>query len=405
MNVIIVNDFAFVNGGAGQIGINLARKLTKFGDKVILFAAVGPIENELLQINNLEIICLNQYDILHDPSRVRAAIQGVWNFKARKKFAELLEVMSPKETIIHIHTLQKAVSTSIVTVAKRRKFKVIYHIHDYGIACPNLGFYNYKSNTICKKNAMSLDCLLSNCDVRKFSHKCWRIVRQYMQNGIGGLKNVDCYIYISKFSLSILKPYLKPNARLEYLPNTVDITKKPRVKVEHNNLIVYVGRLSPEKNPNILAKATRDLNKAVAFIGSGDCDVEIKELNPKAEITGWLTKGDVYQLLEKARLMVFPSKCYETQGLSVMEALAHGIPVIVSNTCAAREMIDDGYTGLLFKNDDLEALKNKILQLQDNDELKKMSENAYSAYWKNNKSDDEYIERLRKIYTKLLNVD
>lgn len=403
MNIVLVNDFAFVNGGAGQVALSTAKLLAERGENVVIFSAVGPVDSELLKINNLKIICLNQYDVLHDPYRLRAIIQGIWNFKARHRFAELLDGMSPKETIIHIHTLQKAISTSIIGIAKRRGFKVIYHLHDYGIACPNLGFFDYKHNVICDNKAMSLGCLLKNCDSRKYLHKWWRVIRQYVQNNICGLKKVDCFIYISKFSLQVLKEYLSNCANLEYLPNMADIVKEPRVKAENNNLVVYVGRLSPEKNPQILAQIAKEINGEVLFIGGGVCEKEIKAINDEVKISGWVSQDEVHKMLGKARVLVFPSKCYETQGLSVMEAMACGIPVIVSDNCAARELVDEGKTGMLFNNDDIKSLKEKILYIQDYEVLKRMSITTYDAYWNNNKSNDEYINELERIYIKLLN--
>ena len=109
MNVIIVNDFAYINGGAGMVAINTAKLLAEHGHKVILFTAVGPIDSDLIHRNNLKVICLNQCDILNDPNRLRAVMQGIWNKKAEKFMKKILNGMSPADTIIHIHALSKAI--------------------------------------------------------------------------------------------------------------------------------------------------------------------------------------------------------------------------------------------------------------------------------------------------------
>lgn len=403
MNIIIVNDYAYVNGGAGQIAINTAKFLAESGERVVLFTAVGPIADELHNVANLEVVCTEQYDILHDPSRLRAIVQGCWNFKARRSFKHLLERFSPDDTVIHIHALSKAISASILPVAKKRKFKVIYHLHDYGIACPNLGFFNYKGNNICHAKALGIKCLVTNCDKRSYAQKCWRVLRQFVQNKIGGLpNNVDCYIYISQFSLNILKPYIKKAKRLEFLPNVVNISKNERIKAENNNTVVFVGRLSPEKNPQILAEATQRLGWPVLFVGSGPCEDEIRKINPQATITGWKTQTEVSQLLKTARVLVFPSKCYETQGLSVVEALAHGIPVIVADECAARDEVDEKENGVIFKNEELNELMEKLMIFRDCEEIERMSKYAYDKYWSNYLLKNEYIARLRNIYSEII---
>jgi len=406
MNIILINDFAFVNGGAGQVAFNTAKILAKSGDKVIVFTAVGPVAEDLQKIENLEIICLNQYDILHDPVRLRAIVQGLWNFKASREFAALLKRFTPQNTVIHIHSISKAISASILPIAKKYGFKVLYHLHDYGIVCPNLGFYNYPKGEICNCKALSWRCLVKNCDSRSYFHKYWRIVRQYVYKYMGDWrKNIDCYIYISEFSLNILRPYLQSDFCLRYLPNVIDIMKKPRIEVENNNLIVYIGRLSPEKNPQILAKVTNDLDLPVLFIGSGVCEQKIRDINPKAEITGWLSYERIDELLKKARILVFPSKWYETQGLTVPESMARGIPCIVSDTCAARDMIINGKNGLLFSSDDEKSLSDSLRILLDNKKLEGMSRNAYEIFWSQNYNADKYLKSLKGIYYSALQDD
>ena len=65
LNVIIVNDFAHVNGGAGQVAIMTARLLAENGHRVIFFAAVGPVGQELENVQNLFVVC--QIQIVCEP--------------------------------------------------------------------------------------------------------------------------------------------------------------------------------------------------------------------------------------------------------------------------------------------------------------------------------------------------
>ena len=403
MNVIIVNDYAYVNGGASQVAINTAKLLAQNGETVVLFAAVGPIDESLGKIKNLETVCLNQYDILNNPSRLKAAIQGLWNVKARREFGRLLTHFNPYDTIIHIHTLSKGVSTSILSVAKKHGYKIVYHIHDYGLACPNLGFYDYQNDEICYRHALSNKCLIKHCDSRSYTHKCWRVVRQIVQNKIGKLLNsIDCYIYISKFSLDILEKYIGNHTKKEFLPNVINVEKKERIQSEKNSVIAYIGRLSPEKNPQMLAKVTRKLGMPVLFIGEGVSAQEIKQENEEAEITGWLSQSEVYNQLKAVRVVVFPSKWYETQGLTVIESLARGIPVIVSDVTAAKDEIINEQNGLLFSCEDEDSLIQSLRRFQDDALVEKFSKFAYDNYWTNYINKGAYIKRLKQIYIDIL---
>ena len=123
MKIIILSDFAFINGGNAQVALNTAVDLAQKGYNITLFTAVGPIADFLKNISNLRVICLNQYDILSDPNRVRAIINGLWNFKARREFKILLKNFDIKDTIIHIHSCSKALSSSCIQIANKMGFK------------------------------------------------------------------------------------------------------------------------------------------------------------------------------------------------------------------------------------------------------------------------------------------
>lgn len=403
MNIIIINDYAFVNGGAGNVAISMAELLAGHGNNVILFSAVGPIDKRLENILNLKVVCLYQEDILNSKNRLSAIINGLWNRRAAKALDELLGNYETRDTIVHIHTLSKALSTSIIPVVKKHNMKVIYQMHDYGIACPNMGFFDYKKNTKCKRKAMSLKCVSRNCDKRSYFQKCWRVLRQFIQIYIGGLpRNIDCIIGVSNFSINVLKPYIKQRQLLEILPNIINVPQNERVRVEENDYYIFIGRLMPEKNPIILAKAGAEIDKKVIFVGDGNETKAIKKENNQAVVIGWVDSKEIKKYLLMARALVFPSKCYECHPLTIMEALAYGIPVITSDECAAIEEVTDGYNGRWFKNDDLQSLCCVMKEFSDDDMVKEYSKNAYTRYWTEAVNLDDYYKKLMNIYNRLL---
>ena len=128
--IIIINDFGFINGGAGKIAISTANNLAIQGYNIIFFCAVGPICQELIH-SNIQIICTNQADILYDSNRFRAIIQGLWNLKAKKLFRKILKSNKPEDTIIHFHTWIKALSPSIFSLKELKQYKIYLTLHDF----------------------------------------------------------------------------------------------------------------------------------------------------------------------------------------------------------------------------------------------------------------------------------
>lgn len=403
MKVIILNDFAYVNGGASQVAIDTAIMLAEQGVDTCLFTAVGPVDECLRYVENLRVVCLEQHDVLNDPNRIRAVIQGVWNYTAGERLSKLLKDYDAGTTIIHVHTCQKALSSSCILYAKRMGFKVIYHMHDYGIACPNLGFYNYRSRKICTKRAMSAGCLLSDCDARHYTHKIWRCVRQVVQNNIVRLpKSLDGYIAVSKFSYKLIKPYLGENTKTRILPTPSPINTVERIAVEKNSFFVFIGRLSEEKNPLLLAQCAKDMNVPVLFIGDGTEKEKIKRVNSNAILNGWIAREKFYTELQNVRCLVFPSLCHETQGLVVQEMAAYGIPSIVSNATAASDYIEDGYNGLLFESGNAASLVDCMDRLKDDAYAAYMGKNAFETAHANNHTKRAYLEDILEFYKEIL---
>lgn len=402
MNILIINDFSFIDGGASKVAIQSAIALKEKGHNVILFTAVQAIDAKLID-SNINVISTNQLDILKNSNRLESAIQGLWNSKAKKALGEILKSLNQKDTIIHVHLWEKALSSSIIREAIDRRFKIVITLHNYVISCPNGGFYNYRQNFICDFTPLSKKCLFCNCDARHYYHKIWRVLRLYIQNNIGLLPSrVKNYIYISEMSKNILINYLPKDANLYYVKNPIDIEKEEPVDVKNNDNFIYIGRLSREKGCLLFAKAAKELNLNAVFVGDGELKDEIKSIYPKARVTGWVGKNELKEELKNARVLVFPSLWYETLGLTALEAQAKGVPVIVSDTCTAREVIKDRKTGLWFKRGDTEDLKEKVKIMMNNDLIEAYGKNAYESYWKNDFSLESHINDLEKVYKDIL---
>ena len=402
LNIIIVNDFAHTTGGADHVALTSAVELSKKGHNVVLFSAVNPQMKELND-SGVKVISTEQYDILKDPKRVRSIMQGIWNFKAAKYMKELLSSLNTGNTVIHVHSWTKALSSSFMRVIVNKKFKTILTLHDYFSVCPNGGFYNYNTNDICLLKPLSKKCMCSNCDSRSYKHKIWRVMRQKVQINLGLIpKGIEKFIYITEFSKNILESHLPQNSEYYFLSNPVNTEKFEKIEVENNDKFIAIGRISKEKGVNVFANAAKKAKCEAVFVGDGELTSEIQKIYPDANITGWVHKDMVIENLRYARAVVFPSLLYETLGMSVLEAAALGIPSIVSDTSAASELIEDGVSGLLFRRNDFEDLSEKIKMLQNSEIVKKMGAAAYKKFWNEENDVNTYINKLEKIYIEIL---
>jgi glycosyltransferase involved in cell wall biosynthesis len=100
--------------------------------------------------------------------------------------------------------------------------------------------------------------------------------------------------------------------------------------------------------------------------------------------------------------VVFPSTWYETGGLVVLEALARGIPVIVSRTTAAADFVVDGQNGFLIDAGGTSALRACLRELADDAVAERMGRQAFERYWANPQTMAAHVENLLRVYRAVL---
>ena len=139
--------------------------------------------------------------------------------------------------------------------------------------------------------------------------------------------------------------------------------------------MLFVGRISKEKNLDTLVAATRRLAewKIAArplFIGDGPYLPEIKRLLPDSLCTGYLRGEELATAYASADFFVFPSTT-DTFGNVVLEAQASGLPVIVSDAGGPRDLVQHGRDGFITKALDVGELANAIRRLTEDPALRR----------------------------------
>lgn len=131
--------------------------------------------------------------------------------------------------------------------------------------------------------------------------------------------------------------------------------------------ILYVGRVSKEKNLPLLAKTFKslarerpDLNLIVVGDGPYCAEMQQELKGTRAIFTGYLTGEDLAAVYASCDLFLFPSTT-DTFGNVILEAQASGIPVIVSDVGGPRENVIPGETGLVVKATE-EGLTRAVLE-------------------------------------------
>lgn len=396
-NVIIVNDFAYIQGGADAVAITSAIDLARKGIHVVFFSGVSPIEKMLLDAR-IDVICIEKKDILHDRNRINAAIKGIYDKTVEKAFFSLMQHYSNKDTIIHVHTWTKALSSAVFSIATLLNFKIVLTLHDYFSICPNGGLFNYQKNEICRNIPMSSKCILSNCDKRNYAQKQWRVIRQLRQNReISKIEDLFLIAVSKKVAEKVRDHIPNKNAKIIYLANSVEPLSNKPIDIRPNLAYLFMGRLEDEKGPELFCKAISQLGLKGVVVGDGQLKIYLQQKYPDILFTGWLTGEAKLEVIKTCKCLVFTSKLYETFGLVVAEMKSLGIPAIIPKENAAAEQITDGYDGITYQIGDIDSLCKALLKFEKMN-LREMQNHVLKSFNENTNSKNLYIDHLIEIY-------
>src|SRR5881275_121683 len=145
--------------------------------------------------------------------------------------------------------------------------------------------------------------------------------------------------------------------------------------------LLYVGRVSREKDLDVLADAYRRLRDEglpvqLFVVGHGPYSEVFAESLPEAFFTGYLRGKELATAYASADIFVFPSTT-DTFGNVIIEAQASGVPVVVSDSGGPKELVEENQNGLITKSHDAEDLTRAIRELVlDSDRRKRMGGHA-----------------------------
>lgn len=161
-----------------------------------------------------------------------------------------------------------------------------------------------------------------------------------------------------------------------YTPDNASRAMRERLTDGHpeDRLLVYVGRLSKEKDLGIL-RAVLDrlpVGTRLALIGSGPhrADLERDFAGTPTVFTGYMGGRELASAYASADVFVFPSTT-ETLGLVALESLASGVPVVGARAGGIPFAVQDGVDGLLFEPHSADDMARQISRLLADEDLRR----------------------------------
>lgn len=176
----------------------------------------------------------------------------------------------------------------------------------------------------------------------------------------------------------------------------------------NSKIMLHVGRVSKEKNLDVLLHAAKKINKdgidaTLLFVGPGDTeeiaeDAERLGIGDRTFLTGGLPKADAQSIYGGCDVFVFSSQT-ETQGLVIGEAMSAGTPVVALDSPIREEVYPEN-TAAVARNSS-EFVKKLTAVLKGESDVSEMIRNA-KEFVENNFSEKSMIERQVKVFEDLI---
>ena len=291
-------------------------------------------------------------DAIRSMNRFRVAAVTVWNHTVVRELTRLMEADRPD--IVHFHNTFPLVSPGAYSAPRRLGIPVVQTLHNFRLMCLNGLFL--RDGRVCE------DCLGRAVPLPGIVHACYRSSRQASAVAAGMLgihrwrgtwnTAVDTYVTTSEFARSKFLAGGIPPERIFVKPHFV--SHDPGIGRHTGGYALYVGRLSVEKGIPFLVQLWDQLSPAVPLrmIGSGPLQHLSSGGFRNVEWLGWQAHHQVLAAMQDAAFLIFPSECYESFGMVLIEAMAAGLPVLANDHGSSPEIIRNGKTGRLLRPGD-----------------------------------------------------
>lgn len=421
INILLVNYRYFISGGPERYMFGLIRLLESKGHKVVPFS-INYARNIPTEYSKyflpppIDEDSVYFKDYRFSPTKVLKLLSRVfYSFEARQKIRKIIkeEKIDIAYILHHINTM----SPSIIDGCKDMKIPVVLRVSDFYLLCP--GYLFLRNREVCEKCLKGYyQALKWRCNQRSFGVTFVRVLSMYLHKILGIYEKVDAFITPSRFLRAKMIDAGFDGSKIYHLPTPVEIEDKiPTEPTEKNSdYVLYFGRISKEKGVEYLIKAFETLRfrpeamklKLKIVGNSNDCEdiklkryVEEKKLS-NIEFLGFKKAQELNYLIKNSLFVVVPSICYENMPITVLEAFAHGKPVVGSQIGSIPEIVKDGVNGLLFEPKNTENLVEKILFLvQNTDKVSQMGNNA-RRFVEEEFNPDKHYESLITIFNQVM---
>lgn len=282
--------------------------------------------------------------------RLRAPAQAVWALDTQRTLRRIFDDFRPQ--VMHVHNFWMAVSPSAHRLARHEGIAVVQTLHNFRLLCCNaLLFRDGVPCELCVTKTFAYPGVVRRCYRGSVAQSLLVATTMSAHRALGTWDSVHAYVALTEFARQKFVAGGLPADRIIVKPNFIP---DPGLRTATGDYAIFVGRLSGEKGVMTMLQAWRALGDIpLKILGDGPLMPDARAFIAQhalagVELLGYRPREEALHLLKGARMLVFPSECYENFPMSILEAFACGVPVVASRRGSMSEIVHDGDTGFLF---------------------------------------------------------
>lgn len=289
----------------------------------------------------------------------------VYSAHAGRRFRELVGAFQPD--IAHLHIYYGKLTGSIIREARLTGLPVVQTLHEFKVVCPVHSLIRNGSICTACSNFNFRNVVRYRCNRGSLARSALTWAESSVSRAVGAVYGVDKFIAVSKYLRDRVVAMGVPPDKIVIVPNFTDAASVTP-NFSDSGYFLYFGRIEAAKGIWPLLDAFAQMpDIRLKIVGAGSLLPAVRERAGKArnvEIHPFADGSELSSLISGAVGVLAPSIVPETFGLTLIEAFAHGKPVIASEIGAYSEVISSEKTGLLVCPGNVEQIVGAVRRIR-----------------------------------------
>jgi glycosyltransferase involved in cell wall biosynthesis len=419
MRVLQVNKFFYEKGGTERYFFSVSRALERRGHTVVHFSMRHP--DNLASPYSDYFVSSREYSNRGGKfNDISDGLSFIRSREAARNIARLVGKTRPD--VAHLHNIYHQITPSILPVLRGAGIPVVMTLHDHKLICPNYSLFDGRTYCYRCRGGRFHRAAATRCNEGSFARSLLLSIEAYWQKFTRVYDGVGVFVAPSRYMRGMFLAEGYSPDRVVYIPPFVGADEStPKVgpagptrqgkgaecavEPPPDRFILYFGRLGAEKGLFSLLDAVSGLGD-VPLVVCGDGPLRrslearaAKTVPGRIRFMGHLGMSGVDAVVRRASAVVLPSIAAENAPYTVLEAMAAGVPVIVSNVGGLPELAEAG-GGLVFTAGSAGELAERIREVWENPTLASEMGAKGRRFVSEELREDRHIARLENVYRK-----